>query len=307
MGLLFHHDVVVATLASGSRGNCTYVGTPEHGVLVDCGLSTRQVLRRMQEIGLGGARIDGVLITHEHADHVGAARILSARLEREQGFEVPFYMTKGTRMGLHPRCIPGKRVRVVAGERFEVGGFVVEPFRVPHDVPDPVGYVVAHQEVHVGVVTDLGRVTRLVERQLSRCDVAVVEFNHCAELLMDGPYPWPLKQRVRGAHGHLSNDQAEALVAAGASGRLEHLVLAHLSEDNNLPERALEAAHRGLHAAGVHGVEVRVASQQLPLGPMRVPVPTTFKPPQPRRRRGVAPSRVSPTREAPVQQLSLFG
>lgn len=303
--LLFHHDVVVATLASGSRGNCTYIGTPQHGVLVDCGLSTRQVQRRMQEIGLGGARIDGVLITHEHADHVGAARILSNRLARDQGTEVPFFMTRGTRSGLNPRCVPSHRVPVQAGVAFEVGGFRIEPFRVPHDVLDPVGYVVAHHEVHVCVVTDLGRTTRLVERVLARCDIAVLEFNHDLEMLMDGPYPWPLKQRVRGAHGHLSNTQAEALVAAGASEKLRHLVLAHLSEDNNLPELALEAAQRGLHAAGRGGVEVRVASQQLPLGPMRVRAPSHYLPPAPRKR---APAtRRSRHTTAPEAQLTLFG
>lgn len=303
--LLFHHDVVVATLASGSRGNCTYIGTPQRGVLVDCGLSTKQVLRRMGEIGLGAAKIEGVLVTHEHADHVGAARILSDRLTKDQGARVPFFMTKGTRHALNPRCVPNHRVRVDAGVPFEVGGFRIEPFRVPHDVIDPVGYVVSHHDVHACVVTDLGRTTRMVERMLARCDIAVVEFNHDLEMLLDGAYPWPLKQRVRGAHGHLSNAQAEAFVAAGASSRLRHLVLAHLSEDNNLPERALEAAQRGLHAAGIGGVEVRVASQQLPLGPMRISAPATYRPPAPRRRSHARRADLAPA--SADAQLSLFG
>ncbi len=310
MDLLFHQDVVVATLASGSRGNCTYVGSCRSGVLVDCGLSTRQVLRRMAEIGLGDARIDAVLITHEHADHVGAARILCERLHRVQGQRVPFFMTRGTRRGLNPRCVPQRIERVRAGEPFAVGGVRVEPFRIPHDVEDPVGYLVAHQQVHVCVVTDLGRVTRLVERQLSRSDIAVLEFNHDLEMLLDGPYPWSLKQRVRGAHGHLSNAQSEALVARGATSRLKHLVLAHLSEDNNLPELALEAAQRGLHAAGVGGVEVSVASQQLPLGPMRVAPPATYRPgpPAPRSRAQRSTPRAPRRPLAPVAaQLPLFG
>lgn len=281
---LFHHDAVVATLASGSRGNCTYVGTAQRGVLVDCGLSTRQVMRRMDEIGLGDARIEAVAITHEHADHVGAARILCDRLHRQQGRRVPFYMTRGTQRGLNPRCEPQRIEQVVAGVAFQVQGITIEPYRIPHDVCDPVAYVVSVGEVQVGVVTDLGRSTRLVERQLARCDVAVVEFNHDLEMLLDGPYPWPLKQRVRGGHGHLSNAQAEALVTAGTSGRLKHLVLAHLSDDNNRPDLALAAAHRALWAAGARGVEVEVASQQLPLGPMRVSTPTAFRPLEPRRR-----------------------
>ncbi|MBX2796153.1 MAG: MBL fold metallo-hydrolase [Myxococcales bacterium] len=304
MDLLFHHDVVVSTLASGSRGNCTYIGTPQRGVLVDCGLSTKQVLRRMEEVGLGKARIEAVLITHEHADHVGAARILDDRLLKRQNERIPFFMTAGTKRGVNPRCMPKRVERITSGQALSVAGFDVEPYRVPHDTGDPVAFLVSHQRVNVCVVTDLGRSTRLVERQLSRCDIAVIEFNHDLEMLLDGPYPWSLKQRVRGGHGHLSNAQAEALVAAGASDRLRHLVLAHLSEDNNLPERALEAAERGLNQAGVSGVEVRVASQQLPLTPMRVGTPATFRPAtKPRRRTASTRSRPA---TPPTQQLSLF-
>lgn len=303
--LLFHRDTIVATLASGSRGNCTYIGDERSGVLVDCGLSTRQVLVRMAEIGLGDARIDGVLVTHEHADHVGGARILDDRLLALQGSRVPFHLTRGTKIGLDPRCTPNDIRTVKSGVAFKVGSVEVEPYAVPHDTRDPVAYLVRHRGVTVGVLTDLGRSTHLVQRQVARMDVAVIEFNHDVEMLLDGSYPWSLKQRVRGPHGHLSNDQACELVASSVGPNLSHLVLAHLSDENNHPERALDAAERGLAAAGLARVQVTVASQTHPVGPFRVSprpvaVPSANAPRKPRR---PAPRPIA----GPGGQLGLFG
>ncbi|MEZ4241338.1 MAG: MBL fold metallo-hydrolase, partial [Myxococcota bacterium] len=291
LDLLFHQDVIVATLASGSRGNCTYIGDQRSGVLVDCGLSARQVLLRLEQVGLARARIDAVLVTHEHTDHVGGARVLSQRLRDRQGRPVPFFATRGTASRVDARCSPGRFQPVVSGAPFRIGAMVVEPYSVPHDTVDPVAYLVGHRGVTVGVLTDLGRTTRLVERQVSRMDVAVVEFNHDVQMLLEGSYPWRLKQRVRGAHGHLSNEEAGALITTAASPRLAHLVLAHLSEENNLPNLAHEAACRALHRAGRTRVEVTVAQQAVPVGPMRVTAPAPVVAPQaprPRRPRATA-------------------
>lgn len=299
---VFHQDLVVATLASGSRGNCTYVGDHRSGVLIDCGLSTRQVLGRLAEVGLGGVHIEAVLVTHEHADHVGAARVLDDRLYDIAGRRTPFYMSRGTRIGLDQRCTP-QRVEIVrSGRAFRAGTFTVEPYSVPHDTRDPIAFLVSRGDLTVGVLTDLGRTTRLVEQQVARMNIAVLEFNHDLEMLLDGPYPWSLKQRVRGPHGHLSNAQAGALLTAAATARLEHVVLAHLSEDNNTPERAYEEAAAALSRAGLRGVEITVASQVAPVGPMRL---TSREPagatPKPRARpRAAAP--VSPAQA----QLTLF-
>lgn len=271
MNLLFHESAVVAPLASGSRGNCTFVGDDRRGVLVDCGVSTRQILRRLESAGLGHVRIEAVLVTHEHSDHVGAARVLSRRLAEREGRSIPFYMTQGTARGLHPSCKPDRIDIIDAGTPFELSaGLSVEPVTVPHDTRDPVSYTLTVGRVRVGILTDLGRGTRLVERQLAGLDVAMLEFNHDLTMLLEGAYPWHLKQRVRGPHGHLSNAQAAELLARSGVGRLRHLVLAHLSEQNNRPELALQAAHEGLHAAGVRGVHVHVADQYEPIEPVRV-------------------------------------
>ncbi len=330
MNALCHHDVVVATLGSGSRGNCTYIGTETRGVLIDCGLSTRQTVKRLAEIGLSEARIDAVLVTHEHADHVGAAAILDRHLHKTTGRRVPFYMSRGTRHGLNPKCLPERVELVTSGRPFVIGSagdrsrnepvlagsngaLVVEPWTVPHDTVDPLAFAVNVGDVRAGVITDLGRPTRLVERQFGSLDIAVLEFNHDLEMLIDGAYPWKLKQRVKGAHGHLSNRQAGDVVRRGSAGRLKHLVLAHLSEDNNNPDVALRAADQALCDVSASGVTVHVASQQIPLGPLRVR--STFNPPRARstRHRGsrsdVQPEATTPASiPSPVddRQLSLF-
>jgi phosphoribosyl 1,2-cyclic phosphodiesterase len=276
--LFSHASVVVAPLASGSRGNCTFVGTRRSGVLIDCGLSARQIDKRRAAIGLDRAVIEGVLVTHEHADHVGAAGVLSQRLAKAQGAPVPFYMTRGTRDAVPPQCLADRRIRVTPGVSFDVGGFRVDPFLVPHDTAEPVAYALEVGGSRVAVITDLGRPTQLVAAVLAGVDVAVVEFNHDLQMLLDGSYPWPLKQRVKGPHGHLSNEQARDLVRAGTSGRLRHLVLAHLSEQNNRPDLAIAAAHDAL-PTGCRA-EVHVALQDAPTAalPLDVDAPPTRRP-----------------------------
>ena len=281
MSVLFHQNLVVAVLGSGSRGNCTYIGDGVHGVLVDCGISTRQVLARLDQIGLGEAPVDAVLVTHEHADHVGAAAILDRRLEQRSGKLVPFIMTAGTRQCLHPKVVPRRVVATTPGSPFRIGKLLVDPFAIPHDTLDPVAYTVQAGPTRVAVVTDLGSTPRLVAHQLSTADIAVLEFNHDVQMLMEGAYPWALKQRIRGGHGHLSNLQAAELLVRAAPPRLRHLVLAHLSEENNRPEKALEAADGAIGAAKLRGVTVHVAAPDLPYRiDLRKPILDTGGPPR---------------------------
>ena len=267
---LFKREVTVAVLASGSAGNSTYIGDRHAGVLIDCGLSTRQLLLRMEELGLGDAPLDGVLITHEHSDHIGAARVLSNKVFKKTGRRIPFYMTRGTLAGAPTQCIPDGVEPILAGETFRVKHLEVDPFTVPHDVEDPVAYRVRVGDTAAAVITDLGRPTALVARKMRPCDVVVLEYNHDTELLMEGPYPWHLKQRIRSNHGHLSNDQADQLLTDGLGTRLRHLVLAHLSEKNNDREKARSQAVQTLQKLGADHVTVEVARQDKPLAPLQV-------------------------------------
>ncbi len=264
---------IVAVLASGSSGNCTYVGDGRAGLLVDCGMSARQIVSRMRQVGLEDAPVDGVLITHEHGDHVGAAQALCDTLTRRRGQAVPFYMTAGTRSRLRPRTTPDAAEVIEAGRPFAVRHLSVDPFSIPHDTADPVAYRIRVGGVWVGVITDLGEPTPLVTDKLSSLTVALLEFNHDLALLDGGPYPLPLKQRIRSAHGHLSNDQAAEILGQALGPTLRHLVLAHLSEANNQPRLALARATEVLaRQRATRAVQLHVATQATPLAP--IPVPT---------------------------------
>lgn len=271
---LFRRDVTVCVLSSGSAGNCTYVGDGHAGLLIDCGVSTKQILNRMAEVGLADAPIDGVLVTHEHTDHIGAAAVLSRALTKRRG-PVPFFMTRGTANGVPEQCRPDGVEIIEAGRPFRVRHLRVEPIPVPHDTRDPVAYRVDVGDAAVAVITDLGRPTALLARHMRECTAIVLEFNHDEEMLMEGPYPYPLKQRIKGNHGHLSNRQAQLLLEDGLGPQLRHLMLAHLSEDNNTPTRALVAAQRTLQDGGAAGrVDVKVCLQRTALAPVQVQTST---------------------------------
>jgi len=267
---LFQRDVTVAVLGSGSGGNCTYVGDGRAGVLIDCGISTKQILARMESVGLKGAPINAVLVTHEHSDHVGSAGVLSRKLKKLTGEWVPTYMTEGTAAHTPDSSLPdGPLCQIEAGVPFRVRHFLVDPFTIPHDVQDPVAYRLEIGGASVAVVTDLGRPTQLVTRKIRDLDALVLEFNHDVEMLLGGRYPWRVKQRIRSSHGHLSNDQAADLLAEGWTPRLKNLVLAHLSDENNAPARAIAAASRTLSGLGAD-TTIKVAQQSEALPPISV-------------------------------------
>jgi len=259
--------LMIAPLGSGSKGNSTYVGTRQRGVLIDAGLSAKQVFLRLEMAGLGDAVIEGVFVGHEHSDHIGAARVLQRKLRKREGSAANCWMTRGTYEGAHPRCRPEEVDWLEAGEAVSTGSFLVTGIPSPHDTVDPVVFVVAYGGLRAAVLTDMGRSTNMIEDALRGVDVALVEFNHDRDMLLDGHYAWALKQRVLGPQGHLSNDQAGELVERGSSARLQHLVLAHLSADNNTPTSARQAAEAALRRAGNAHVSVHVAPQDTPLLP----------------------------------------
>lgn len=244
-------------LGSGSSGNCTLVEGRRGRLLIDCGLSARETARRLELVGCGPRSIDAVLVSHEHADHVGGAAQLSRR------FGMPIYTTVATALaaGLSQDLAAGL-VLTEPGSGFSVGDLDVRPFTVPHDAVDNVGFVVECEGTRLGYATDLGHATRLVMERLRECDVLVAEANHDPEMLRNGPYPWTVKQRILGSHGHLSNQEMSALVAGAATPRTRHLFLAHLSATNNTPALAVSACHRGLQTAGRAGVRVHVTHQK---------------------------------------------
>lgn len=273
MTVLTSQGLHVAVLASGSRGNCTWVGDEHHGVLIDCGISWRQIRHRLDALGLADAPVDAVLITHEHTDHVAAAGVIDRSLRR-QGRAVPFLMTEGTSLRLSDKVRPAEVQVVQAGVPLSwASGWTLEPWRIPHDTADPVAWAIERDGARAAVVTDLGHAPRMVRHLLAGVDLAVLEFNHDEQMLMDGPYPWALKQRVRGRHGHLSNAvAASALADAVAGGRLKEVLLGHLSQENNTPDHAQAAADEAVRRSGA-GVRLHVASQDEPSGPHPVTPP----------------------------------
>ncbi|WP_263260777.1 MBL fold metallo-hydrolase [Pseudomonas entomophila] len=219
-----------AVLGSGSQGNGTLVSSGSTLVLVDCGFSLRETERRMALLGVHPAQLKAVLITHEHADHVHGVELLSRR------YNVPVYLSEGTRSGLRKPVLPARLVH--CGDAFDLGELHVRVVGVAHDAREPTHYVFSDGKRRFGLLTDLGSWCPKVMKHYSGLDALMIEANHCRDLLASGPYPYYLKQRVGGDRGHLNNHQAAGLVAELGWQGLQHLVLAHLSQKNNLPERA---------------------------------------------------------------------
>lgn len=235
-----------ASLGSGSKGNCLVAEAGDSRVLLDCGLSPRETERRLARLGLAPADLDGILVTHEHDDHVGHAYPFAAL------HGLPVYLTHGTRRAQEEAGKPatGVELRMIEGrEPFALGALRVEPFTVPHDAREPVQFVLGDGARRLGVLTDLGAPTAHVEAMLSGCDALVLETNHELELLWAGDYPKWLKERISGPFGHLDNGAAERLLGALDRSRLQHVVAAHLSQQNNRAGLARAALARALGCA----------------------------------------------------------
>jgi phosphoribosyl 1,2-cyclic phosphodiesterase len=235
----------VAVLGSGSSGNAVVVESGSKRLLVDAGFSCRELERRLGLLAIDPSTIDALVLTHEHGDHCRGA----SRLARRHGMVV--HATAGT---LEGTGLEGEQVSTAvirSGETAEIGGFEVEPFAIPHDAREPVGLVIEDPRGHrLGVVADLGTTSRLAWGRLVDLDVLILETNHDLEMLRSGPYPWPLKQRVAGRHGHLSNREASEGIPELLSDRLGWVVLYHLSRTNNLPELAAESVGEQLVREG---------------------------------------------------------
>jgi phosphoribosyl 1,2-cyclic phosphodiesterase len=305
-------------LASGSKGNSCIVSCCSDGsnrgtrILVDAGLSCRELFRRMREVGEDPSTLDAILVTHEHQDHINGLAVTARKLG------IPVYFTEATHRAWVRQVTPQKRITYAqwaeqyrqtkqagegavavaepelaesscagepeatpdparlpavqyfrAGESFSIGDVRISPFTIPHDAADPVGFVFTAEGVRLALATDLGYMPPNVQAQLRRCDLIMLESNHDLEMLRDGPYPWSVKQRVLSRVGHLSNDAASAFLEEIYDGTATYLILAHLSESNNLPELARLAAERALVSKpSLLANRLYLAAQHEPLPPV---------------------------------------
>lgn len=251
--------VRILPLGSSSSGNAILVEFGSTSLLVDAGLSSRELTRRVEAAGVRPGALSCILLTHEHHDHTRGAERFSLR------HRVPVLCVPETleAMNLSPIHLTGWSP-IEPGRPFDLGGVRVDPFPVPHDAAAPLGFVLAGEGVRVGIAVDLGHATTLVVERLRGCHVLVVESNHDDGMLQAGPYPWQLKQRIGGRMGHLSNAEAGALLARVADDACRAVVLAHLSEKNNTPALARSAASSALAAAGRRRYEMRVAEARRP-------------------------------------------
>lgn len=315
----------MTVLASGSKGNSTLVSSSRTRILVDAGLSCRELLKRMQVAGEDPSTVDAILITHEHQDHIQGVAVLARKLG------IPVYFTEATHRAWSRWMTPQKRVTYAdwleqrrreaaerqaegaddlslaasadlcdeedaavtdseidteakplrnpaalpsvqffeAGKEFSIGDIAVTPFTIPHDAADPVGFVFVGEGVRIGIATDLGYMPPNAKLALRGCDVLMLESNHDLEMLRDGPYPWSVKQRVMSRVGHLSNDAAAEFLEKNYDGTAAYVVLAHLSQSNNLPELAKLAAERALcDRMSLLANKLLLAEQHRPLEPI---------------------------------------
>jgi phosphoribosyl 1,2-cyclic phosphodiesterase len=312
-------------LSSGSRGNCTVVSGGGTRILVDCGLSCRELFRRMKLAGEEPETLNAIVVTHEHSDHVSGVSVTARKLG------IPVYFTEGTHRAwmrwLTPRrqmtyaqwlercrqqaaerqaesvpaveetdpdeselqaeseCAPTEIAQAAetaapakdptwlpsveyfqAGQAFHIGDIAVSPFTIPHDAADPVGFVFKAEGVRMAVATDLGYIPPNVKAELKGLDLLLLESNHDLEMLRDGPYPWSVKQRVLSRVGHLSNEAAASFLEKEYDGQAAYVILAHLSENNNLPELARVSAERALNGrASLLANRLLLAVQNEPL------------------------------------------
>jgi phosphoribosyl 1,2-cyclic phosphodiesterase len=252
--------VCVTILGSGSAGNCAYVETPEARILIDAGFSLRQIRQRLATIGRAPENLTGVLVTHEHSDHVQGLPSLCEKLR------IPIYCNRPTKEAAEFQLQTRLDCRLFAtGASFEIGDVVVDSFSIPHDAQDPVGFLLRTPQGNVGFLTDLGHATRLVLDRVRRAHVLLLEANHDVKMLQECPRrPWSLKQRILGRHGHLSNEAAADAAEQIMSADLRHLYLGHLSRECNTPDLAYNVMKERLQKIGAGHVGLEVTSQQRP-------------------------------------------
>jgi len=251
--------VQLTILGSGSSGNCSYLETAETRLLIDAGFSLRQVRQRLATIGRAPEGLSGVLITHEHSDHINGLTALCSKLQ------VPIFCNRETKREMEWQLKSQFDCRIFeTGASFEIGDVVVDTFSIPHDAADPVGYLLHTPEGKIGFLTDLGHATKLALERVRAANVLLLESNHDLKMLQESGRPWSLKQRIAGRHGHLSNGDAADAAEEIMSADLRHLYLGHLSRECNLPELAHSVMTARLDKIGARHVHVELTAQNVP-------------------------------------------
>jgi phosphoribosyl 1,2-cyclic phosphodiesterase len=252
--------VQLTILGSGSSGNCAYLETDETRLLIDAGFSPRQIRQRLAGIGRTPENLHGILVTHEHSDHIQGLAGIAGKLG------IPVFCNRPTKDEFeryHQRAFNCHLF--TTGATFEVGDVIVETFSIPHDAQDPVGFLIRTPAGNVGFATDLGHFTRLVGERVRHANALVLETNHDVRMLQDCPHrPWSLKQRILGRHGHLSNEAAADALEQIVTDRLRHLYLGHLSRECNRPALALNTVAERADRLGAKHLRLELTAQAIP-------------------------------------------
>ncbi|MBS0629758.1 MAG: MBL fold metallo-hydrolase [Verrucomicrobia bacterium] len=242
-------------LASGSKGNAIFVGTEQTKVVIDAGISARQLEKRLAEINVDLSDIDAIVVTHEHTDHINGLATLGCKM----GF--PVFANSDTARAIYEILGDAPKFKIFStGEKFEFGDLEFDPFSIQHDAADPVGFIIRMGMTKIGVCADLGFASSLVTSKLQNCDYLYLEANHQVSMVHSSTRPAVYKQRVLGRLGHLSNDQCAELLKEIMHPKLKHLYLAHLSSECNTPEVAKMVISSMLEELDAH-VEVSIAHQ----------------------------------------------
>ena len=231
------------SLYSGSSGNCIFISKDNTKVLIDAGLSGKRIIEALHSIGENPAELSAILVTHEHSDHTRGVGILSRK------FNVPIYANERTWNAMEREIGPvslQNKVCFNTDQEFDIGKICVKAFHIPHDAAEPVGYNFFIENKKITLATDIGHITNSLLAYLEASDLLFLESNHDIEMLKVGPYPWPLKKRIMGDSGHLSNEMAGKVIAYFAGLGMRRFILAHLSKENNFPELAYQTVLNAL-------------------------------------------------------------
>jgi phosphoribosyl 1,2-cyclic phosphodiesterase len=234
------YNLAVCVLASGSKGNSIYISDGFTAILIDAGLSAKEIKHRLKSRGLSPRDLNAILVTHEHSDHIQAVSVLSRQLK------LPIYLSRNIEKKVSRRNSLYEIRAFDSGSSFRIDNLAIQPFAVSHDATDPVGFTIGQNGSRIGVATDLGAVTAHVKENLKHCQLLILEANHDPHMLQNGPYPWHLKQRIQSSSGHLSNEQSRHLLMELQHEGLEHVILAHLSQTNNAPQKVIAGVSEAL-------------------------------------------------------------